>query len=504
MKTKYLLCAFLFCMTSALQLWAYDFEMDGIYYNYIQGSSHEVEITYSNFMHIPNSIKTIEDGALTITTAANSDYESRSSEIILSGENAEDWIIQASQQIANSSEWEYITSINKPRWENNKWVSDWMNKVYAQGNNIVYIVGEKGFIAKSGDCGLTWDEQHFSTQEALNDIIFCNDELGFIVGNRGTILKTENAGADWKQLSSGTFQNLNAIAAANENNIWIVGNNGLIMQSTDIGETWQIRNYTNNRNLYDIKFHDNIGYIVGDRNNILKTDNGGASWNTQIAYNDPREYDKIHSLTITENKVFALLNQEIFLSATHDSNWSCADEGEFKSNSRTGIFFQNDNIGYAAFSAHTTCGGFGLGINQTIDGGQTWEETAISNMSKNIDIAETSNFSFSEDNQFGYFLSGQVILRTPYTGDFYLGLDETKLERSNIILKQQANELQVSSSTKTISLVEILSVTGAKLQQEHGQSETIEINAGNLPEGVYLVRVLFTDKNTATAKWIKQ
>jgi len=435
------------------------------------------------------------DGILTISVSANYGLIPRSSEIIISGENAEDWIVQVSQQIDYSPGWEYIRSIGY------EWERDWMNKVYTQGNNTVYVVGDNGFIAKSADCALTWDKQYFPTQEKLNDIIFCNDELGFIVGNNGIILKTEDAGYNWTQLNSGTTQHINAIAAANENNIWIVGNGGLIMQSTDRGETWASKSDGNYRNLYDIKFHKNTGYIIGDGNNILKTNDGGVSWDTQIAYNNPGVYDNLYSLSITENKAFALLNRGAIISAAHDSNWSFIDD---QRDSRTGIYFQNENCGYAASAAYTTCWcGFGLWINQTTDGGKTWEEISIPNLPYNVGIADNSNFSFSEDNKFGYFLSGQVLLRTPYTGDFYVGLNEVKPENSRLTVKQQENEFQINSLSKTIASVEIISVTGVKLFQENKQANEVIVNVNNFPKGIYLTRVQFTDKTNETVKWIK-
>jgi hypothetical protein len=51
------------CLAGAIQTWAYDFEMDGIYYNYISGTN-EVEVTYkddnyhsySGYVYIPSTI----------------------------------------------------------------------------------------------------------------------------------------------------------------------------------------------------------------------------------------------------------------------------------------------------------------------------------------------------------------------------------------------------------------------------------------------------------------
>jgi photosystem II stability/assembly factor-like uncharacterized protein len=76
----------------------------------------------------------------------------------------------------------------------NKITGEWMRKVEVQGLDTVYIVGENGLIAKSIDQGETWNKQYYSTQVALNDIVFFDYYTGFIVGDRGTILKTTDAG----------------------------------------------------------------------------------------------------------------------------------------------------------------------------------------------------------------------------------------------------------------------------------------------------------------------
>lgn len=402
-----------------------------------------------------------------------------------------------------AQDWEYVNTIHIDNTE-------WANKVYAKGNNEVFIVGSKGLIVKSTDRALAWTKQYFPTQVTLNDIIFCNDDIGFIVGNKGTILKTEDGGTNWIQLNSGTVSDINAIAATGLDNIWVVGNGGLVLFSTDAGSTWSAKNIPNNRNLYDIKFRENIGYIVGDGNNVLKTVNGGIGWETQIAYNNPNEDDIIFSLSITENKVFALVNGAInydlgvILSATHSSSWNLVN-GEGIYNCKAGIYFQNDNSGFVASVAWTTGGGWGLWISKTIDSGDTWEEMNIGAFWKYLgSINNKGNFSFSENNEYGYFLSGQVLLRIPYTGEFEgSGLDKIESDNSKISIKYGNNELWINSS-KTISTAGIISITGTKVKQKNNiRTEEFSMNVADLPKGMYLIRTVFTDKTSEIVKWIK-
>jgi len=444
----------------------------------------------------------------------NEGTETRFATITIISEKKDTCVIDITQYPQNFSKWEYVRSIENSGWG---YPTDQMNKVYAQGDNTVYLIGENGYIAKSSDNALTWNKQYFPTKETFNDIAFCNDNIGFIVGNNGTILRTEDAGANWTQLNSGTTQNINAIAATSENYIWAVGNNGLILESTDIGETWAIKDYTDNRNLYDIKFKGDVGYIVGDRNQVICIKEGAPYYWLRKAYDNPDEYDKITSLSITNDRVYALVERyasydgDMIVYTSDNENWSIfnlsSEDSYFPiTNDLTQIFFQNDYTAYVAYfpplPTGSASGGNRFALAKTVDGGKTWYDQSFPGpywqMSDKVD------FSFSENGEYGYLASGNVLLRTPYTGDFYVGLPNIKSENSDLILKQQGHELQISSPTKTITNIEIFSATGVKLLQEKKQAQELSIAVNNLQKGVYVINVLFSDRTNSIAKWIKK
>jgi len=61
-----------------------------------------------------------------------------------------------------AQDWGYVNTLQ----------DEWLRKIWTQGMDTVYIVGEKGLIARSIDKGETWTKQYFPTKAALNDIIF--------------------------------------------------------------------------------------------------------------------------------------------------------------------------------------------------------------------------------------------------------------------------------------------------------------------------------------------
>ena len=409
-------------------------------------------------------------------------------------------------QAQEEQKWELVCSLVGENW----------SKVYAQGADTVYVVGEKGLIAQSTDNGLTWDKKHFFDEDTLNDIVFCTHEVGFVVGNNGTILRTQDAGLSWEQMSSGTSQNINAIAAFDLNNIWLVGNSSLIMHSTDMGETWTMKSFlSDNRNLNEIKCKESRGYIAGQGNIVLNTEDGGMKWEKQqILFESLAEYDEIRSLNITDNKVYAFGDRGGWYSIgdfvyTEDNiNWHIL--GNFINSSN--IYFQDEQKGFMAYYSNTTCGdcNIGLWILKTIDGGDTWDEVYYGSECEKP--SPLGNFAFSLDNEFGYCVLRGYVMRTPYTGKFencptepcppYYGT--TKIENDNSVeINQQDNELYVTSYPKIIDKVELITINGIKIMQKTGQATRLNLNVSNLPNGIYLVNVWFLDKTNHVSKWIK-
>ena len=214
---------------------------------------------------------------------------------------------------AQAQEWGYVSTLQ----------NEWLRKIWTQGLDTVYIVGEKGLIARSIDASENWNKQYFPTKMALNDIIFIDHYTGFAVGEQGTILKTADAGETWKQITLNVTSHINAIAATGLDNIWAVGNNSLILHSTDAGETWKQINILpeNNRQLTDIAFRGNLGYFTGNYAMVYKTEDFGVVWDKQIIAEKIEPYYRYaRSINIMENKTYIMVGGNLY--STEDQiNW---------------------------------------------------------------------------------------------------------------------------------------------------------------------------------------
>ncbi|MBN2173309.1 MAG: T9SS type A sorting domain-containing protein [Bacteroidales bacterium] len=135
---------------------------------------------------------------------------------------------------------------------------------------------------------------------------------------------------------------------------------------------WVTQNSGISTHLLSVYFTDsNTGYIGGWNNQLLKTQDGGTTWETS---NPPAGFGDIFSITFTDaNTGYAAGLYEgggsmlttIDAGSTWTYNQTCCDAVPLFS-----IFFADTNIGYAV--GDEDGGGWHYYIYKTIDGGTTW------------------------------------------------------------------------------------------------------------------------------------
>ena len=141
-------------------------------------------------------------------------------------------------------------------------------------------VGGEATILHTTDGGTTWNWQSSGTTDYLNCVFFTDANTGTAVGSNGKILRTTDGGANWVPQTSGTTSVLMGVYFTSTNTGIVVGSNG-ILRTTDGGTTW---NSVSTSSLNAVSFSDaNIGTVVGSNNTILRTTDGGATWIGQSA-----------------------------------------------------------------------------------------------------------------------------------------------------------------------------------------------------------------------------
>ncbi|NRA13680.1 MAG: hypothetical protein HRT57_17200 [Crocinitomicaceae bacterium] len=202
----------------------------------------------------------------------------------------------------------------------------WMYKVEVIDSNSIYCTNRSPIFYKTNDAGNTWDTIHFPTVStvATDAIHFMNTDTGLVSNWYGEIFKTTDAGLNWnivynsalpfypitdiscptdstcyactigspsilKSVDGGDSWNFSpsstmvlglasSIFAINEDIIIAIASSSTIYKSIDAGITWDSIATPVTTGLQDVYFYDNIGFIVGNNEAILKTQDYGETW----------------------------------------------------------------------------------------------------------------------------------------------------------------------------------------------------------------------------------
>jgi photosystem II stability/assembly factor-like uncharacterized protein len=174
---------------------------------------------------------------------------------------------------------------------------------------------------------------------------------------------------------------LNGVWAINANTAIAVGDLGTILRTTNGGSTWNVDFNAAGivDQLFAVQFvSDSIGWVAGESGRIMKTTNGGLTW---IIENAVVPYD-----------LYAIS----FISQT--TGWACGFQGTMLKTTDGGTTWtiENSTTGstlYSLFFSSAT-NGWAAGVNGTIarttDGGATWSHQTIATNQPLFSVAFTS------------------------------------------------------------------------------------------------------------------
>lgn len=157
--------------------------------------------------------------------------------------------------------------------------------------------------ASSPEAGL--DRPAVKSQKAANslllDVTRTDGAVRLVsVGERGHIVYSDDHGVSWQQASVPTMQMLTAVHFPSEMIGYAVGHDAIVLKTEDGGETWQ-QIYVDREAtvpLLDVWFKDSLhGFAVGAYGYIIETVDGGQSWDfidDRIANDDEFHYNAIN------------------------------------------------------------------------------------------------------------------------------------------------------------------------------------------------------------------
>ena len=145
------------------------------------------------------------------------------------------------------------------------------------------LLEKRAALLATNDNGKTWTKlwQHWQQEkgERIVDIEFIGQE-GWMLFRDRRILKTKNGGRDWEEFSSVLSKaNVVSINFASSRVGFAVGEGGLILRSSDGGKSWQKQASNTKSFLYNVVSDDeNTVWAVGENGTVLETTDGGVNW----------------------------------------------------------------------------------------------------------------------------------------------------------------------------------------------------------------------------------
>lgn len=152
------------------------------------------------------------------------------------------------------------------------------------------VVGDRGRIVPVAEGAVATPRSSRSSFRSMRKVDMVDPLNGWAVGDGGLVLKTINGGVSWQSPTQALPDELNRFAdfqtvAARKSKVWISGSpGGCIWHSSDDGQSWRQQQTGHTTPLHAINFSsDETGWAVGAFGTILRTVDGGATWETARA-----------------------------------------------------------------------------------------------------------------------------------------------------------------------------------------------------------------------------
>ena len=245
----------------------------------------------------------------------------------------------------------------------------------------------------------------------LHDVYFMDNQNGLVIGEGGLFLVTADSGKTWTKkeintrppgagggppqgLRGGRSPTLYNIYFVNEKVGYITGARGTILKTEDGGKTWnrkiarsEAAGQNNNRrrggihaNLMGIQMiSETTGFIVGSENTILKTTDGGETWvgsSGRVRVGETR--NNLESVWFVSPTTGWIIGSYGTLLHTTDGGETWEKQNAGFDNNLLDLHFFDEKTGWI-------CGQEGL-ILHTADGGKTWKQQKTDSYDNLYDI----------------------------------------------------------------------------------------------------------------------
>jgi len=189
--------------------------------------------------------------------------------------------------------------------------------------------------------------------------------LIWAVGQHGKIIHSTDGGKTWSRQDSGSSQHLQSIAAWSSNEAVVVGNAGTVLRTENGGASWEKvslpSDYSSSKMMRVRVFPNKVAWVVGERGTILTSQDGGLSWTAPVVRDDTTWMD------------IAMMGARGVLVGEFGQVRTTSDGGTTWSDMRTISDSTINSVGFSDPEHGIAVGTGGIAF-ATKNGGESWDE----------------------------------------------------------------------------------------------------------------------------------
>ncbi len=188
-------------------------------------------------------------------------------------------------------------------------------------------LASRDFVYSTSDGGHTWIKMHDNPVNSIQDLQVVNGLEIWTCLNNGFIFYTLDGGNLWQEVNPNIISSnkTTGIYANDQGEVWVAGKYVSILYTSDSGTDWNDQVPNAKGIMYEPHFiNENLGIIGSSEGTVLKTTNGGASFD-KIELG-PNEYFFAAQMITEQAMVVGSSSGKVFGSNDQGENWSLLGE----------------------------------------------------------------------------------------------------------------------------------------------------------------------------------
>ncbi len=187
------------------------------------------------------------------------------------------------------------------------------------GERLV-AVGERGIILLSDDSGASWHQASVPASVSITSVQFVDAEYGWAVGHLGVVLHSTDGGETWSKQLDGVQAAQLALASAQQ------GDDAQLLRAAE----WLVADGPD-KPFLDLYFRDRQhGYVIGAYGLILRTTDGGASWQSWMGQVENPRGMHLYAIRAQGGQLFIVGERGVLLRSSDDGQTFQALESPYE------------------------------------------------------------------------------------------------------------------------------------------------------------------------------